>query len=287
MTTPGQIDTHDFSRIVHATDFSASGEAAFVHGLRLALAVQGHFYLVHAEHLDAGEDADWDAFPGVRSTLTRWGKLAVDAEASEVDQRLGLRVTKADVPDNDPTDGLLRFVDDNSCNLLVLATHSRDGLARLLQGSIAETLARRAKIPTLFLPLQARGFIDGASGTPALHTILQPIGAGVAPGSAASLALRLADALGCDQASLHALHVGPPDQAPVLTVNAAHEPRVRHIHAEGTLVDAIVEQADSLDADLIVMATRGHDGLLDRLMGSTTEQVLRRAGRALLAVPID
>lgn len=286
MTTPSPIDTDDFSRIVHATDFSTASEAAFAHGLRVALAVRGHFYLVHAEHLDAGEDGDWAAFPGVRSTLVRWGLLPVDADPAAVADRLGLRITKADIPDSRPTDGVLRVVDNNHCNLLVLATHARDGLARLLQGSIAETLARRAQIPTLFLPVGAHGFIDAATGTPSLRHILQPIAASATPGEAASLALRVADALGCGDAVLHALHVGAADEAPTLTVSPQHEPRVRRLQAEGGIVATIVEQADALDADLIVMATRGHDGLLDRLMGSTTEQVLRQANRPLLAVPV-
>ena len=47
----------------------------------------------------------------------------------------------------------------------------------------------------------------------------------------------------------------------------------------------IIDTADELDAELIVMATRGHDSLLDALRGSTTEQVLRNSGRAVLAVP--
>jgi nucleotide-binding universal stress UspA family protein len=285
MTTPGAIDTDEFSRIVHATDFSTASEAAFAHGLRLALAVRGHFYLVHAEHLDAGEDGDWAAFPGVRSTLVRWGLLPVDADPAAVADRLGLRITKADVPDARPTDGVLHVVENNRCNFLVLATHGREGLARLLQGSIAETLARRAQIPTLFLPVGSRGFVDAATGTPRLRNILQPIAAAVTPGPAASLALRLADALGCGETALHALHVGAPEEAPTLTVAPQHEPRLRFVHAAGAIVPSIVEQADALDADLIVMATRGHDGLLDRIMGSTTEQVLRQANRPLLAVP--
>ena len=221
MTTPTANDTDDFSRIVHATDFSSASEAAFAHGLRLALAVRGHFYLVHAENLDAGEDGDWAAFPGVRSTLVRWGLLPVDADPAAVADRLGLRITKADIPDARPTDGVLRFVDNNHCNFLVLATHASEGLARMLQGSIAETLAREAQIPTLFLPVGAARLRRlRHRHAAACATSCQPIAAGATPGEAASLALRVADALGCDEAVLHALHVGAADEAPTLTVAA-------------------------------------------------------------------
>ena len=50
MATPDE--PLDFSRIVHATDFSQASEPAFDHALRLALGRRSHLYLVHAEHLE-------------------------------------------------------------------------------------------------------------------------------------------------------------------------------------------------------------------------------------------
>ena len=55
---------------------------------------------------------------------------------------------------------------------------------------------------------------------------------------------------------------------------------------EGPVVDAIVKAAADTAADLIVMATRGHNSLPDDLRGDTTEQVLRRVHRPLFAVPV-
>jgi nucleotide-binding universal stress UspA family protein len=285
MSSSGPIDTKQLGYIVHPTDFTVGGEVAFAHALRLALAARGHFYLVHAEKLELGEDADWAAFPGVRSTLTRWGLLAADAEPTAVADKLGLRVTKADVPDEDPTDAIVRFTEEYRADLLVLATHSREGLARVLQGSIAETLARRTRVPTLFLPQQAQGFVDTATGTARLENILLPVDLSVAPGHAAALAFRMADMLGCEDALVHVLHVGSPDEMPMAAVDATHEGRLRRILVDGSVVPRILQTAAEIEADLIVMATRGHDGLLDALRGSTTEQVLRQAGRPLLAVP--
>ncbi|MFO1072629.1 MAG: universal stress protein [Geminicoccaceae bacterium] len=285
MTSPAPVDPQQLHYVVHPTDFTAGGEVAFAHALRIALAARGHFYLVHAEKLETGEDADWAAFPGVRSTLTRWGLLAADAAPTDVAERLGLRVTKSDIPDKDPTDAILRFTDENRCDLLVLATHAREGLARFLHGSIAETLARKARIPTLFLPIGAGGFVDPANGLPRLRNILLPVDPAIPPARAAGLALALADMLGCPEALLHVLHVGTAEETPVLSLDAVHDTRLRRITAEGAVVPRIAQTAAELEAELIVMPTRGRDGLLDALLGSTTEQVLRQAGRALLAVP--
>ena len=53
----------------------------------------------------------------------------------------------------------------------------------------------------------------------------------------------------------------------------------------GPVVGTILEVAEEVSADLIVMATAGHKSVLDALRGSTTEAVLRKAQRPLLAVP--
>ncbi|SEH17538.1 Nucleotide-binding universal stress protein, UspA family [Natronorubrum sediminis] len=45
----------------------------------------------------------------------------------------------------------------------------------------------------------------------------------------------------------------------------------------GAVPDAIVTCADELGVDLIVMATRGREGLKQKLLGSTTETVVRRS----------
>jgi nucleotide-binding universal stress UspA family protein len=50
-------------------------------------------------------------------------------------------------------------------------------------------------------------------------------------------------------------------------------------------VEAILSAASYYLADLLVMPTAGRHGFLDALRGSTTEQVLRRAPCALLALP--
>ncbi len=280
MATPDE--PLDFSHIVHATDFSQAGEPAFDHALRLALGRRSHFYLVHAEHLEPGQEADWDSFPGVRSTLARWGLLPAGSAPSAVHERLGVKVTKADVPDRDPADGVLRFITHNQCDFLVVATRAIEGGA---DRSIAETLARRSQIPTLFLPLGQPGFVEHDGQAAAAQRAV------AGRSRRAARCGRFAGVEGCGRVRLR--RGAAPCAAcrrsrrrAVIATDERHHGRVRHVDADGNVVETIVAQATALDADLIVMATRGHDGLLDHLRGSTTEQVLHRAGRPLLAVPV-
>jgi nucleotide-binding universal stress UspA family protein len=286
MSSAGGIRAQRFARIVHPTDFAAASEVAFAHALRVALAARGHLRIVHAEREPDAVDPERAAFPGVRGTLARWGLLAADAPRREVGDRLGLRVAKVAIAARELTRALARHARNDDCDLLVLATGAREGIARLVHGSFAEALARAARVPTLFLPAGARGFVDPATGEVRLRTILAPVGEHLPHGPAVALALDLADLLGCGDAVAHLLHVGAADAAPAVPVRPEHAARVRGRAGEGALVPAILDAAAALDADLILMTTRGHDSLPDRLRGSTTEQVLRHAGRALLAVPV-
>lgn len=65
--------------------------------------------------------------------------------------------------------------------------------------------------------------------------------------------------------------------------------RERGIDAEARLVSAtgpesVLHVANELDADLIVTGTRGHTGFKHLLLGSTAEEIVRTAHRAVLSV---
>ena len=55
---------------------------------------------------------------------------------------------------------------------------------------------------------------------------------------------------------------------------------------KGDAAQRIVEKADELDANPIVIGSHGHGALLKALVGSVSEAVIRRAGRPVLLVPV-
>jgi nucleotide-binding universal stress UspA family protein len=61
----------------------------------------------------------------------------------------------------------------------------------------------------------------------------------------------------------------------------------RHLVLPGDAMQAILFAAETENADLISMATHGHGGLLDRLLGSVTAAVLRAADRPVLVTRAD
>ena len=59
---------------------------------------------------------------------------------------------------------------------------------------------------------------------------------------------------------------------------SSHEPT-------GTVAEEILNQADELNADLIVMGTHGHGAMYNLLVGSATKGVLKHTTRSVLLVP--
>jgi nucleotide-binding universal stress UspA family protein len=51
------------------------------------------------------------------------------------------------------------------------------------------------------------------------------------------------------------------------------------------VAEEILNQADTLDADLIVMGTHGHGAMYNLLVGSATKGVLKHSTRPVLLVP--
>jgi nucleotide-binding universal stress UspA family protein len=57
------------------------------------------------------------------------------------------------------------------------------------------------------------------------------------------------------------------------------------VHVVGNPIPSIVEQAEAIHADYIVMGSHGHTALYDLLVGSTTHGVLMRAKCPVIIVP--
>jgi hypothetical protein len=75
----------------------------------------------------------------------------------------------------EPTRAIIDFLREHATDLVVLATHGRDGVEHWLRGSVAEAVFRRSTIPTLFFAPGTRGFVDPVSGDIQLRRVLVPV----------------------------------------------------------------------------------------------------------------
>lgn len=270
--------------VLHPTDLTAGGEAAFAHALKIALAGRTRLYVLHAGAGHA-EQVDWSAFPGARQTLVRWGALPEGSPTSDVEARLGIHLAKISSREHDPVRAIRQFVDEHDNDLMVLATHGREGLPRWLHGSVAEAAARKAEVATLFMPPGAQGFVDPGSGALAPLEIVMPVDHRPRPHAALHMTEWLCRTLSVTTAGLRLVHVGAQGEMPQLSVEPDSPLALENVVRKGDVVDEILAVAAERRANLIVMATAGHQGFLDALRGSTTERVLRHAPCPVLAVP--
>ncbi len=284
MTDAAPGSPHAFSAVLYATDFTVGDEPAFHHALRIAASARARFEILHADARNV-DDVSWSEFPEVRETLVRWGLLGPDSRRSAVATELGIRVKKLLSHGDEPTRAIVRHAAAFRADLIVLATHGRTGLPRWLKGSVAEEAAGQVRAKTLFVPHETRGFVRGKTGEARLERILVPADQTPRPEPALEALAALIELLGAADAECHLLHVGEASGAPSVRPPAALGRAPVLSTRKGGAVDGILGAAEEIEADLIVMSTKGLHGFLDAVRGSTTEQVLRRAPCPLLAVP--
>ena len=140
---------------------------------------------------------------------------------------------------------------------------------------------------TLFVPEGGRGMVSLEDGHPSLQRVLVPIDHEPGPQAAVDVASRVADFVGVERLDITLLHIDSDNSGECPRVILPDCPRCDWSERmeQGDVVDGIIRIAGEIEADLIVMSTAGHHGVLDALRGSVTERVLRRAECPLLAVP--
>lgn len=79
------------------------------------------------------------------------GESAVERAAARAESA-GVEVNTA-VIRGDPHEVIVDYVEDRDVDLVVMATHGRSGLDRLLAGSVTESVVRALAVPVLVVPV--------------------------------------------------------------------------------------------------------------------------------------
>jgi universal stress protein A len=67
---------------------------------------------------------------------------------------------QADVMIGVPVDVILQQISDLDASLLIMGSHGKSGLSRLLMGSVAEGVVRKANVPVLIVKAEEKEFIS-------------------------------------------------------------------------------------------------------------------------------
>jgi nucleotide-binding universal stress UspA family protein len=270
--------------IFHPTDFSEESHFAFAHALALALLRKAELTILHSGRDFLAEDS-WTKFPAVRKTLESWGCLEPGSPRSAVLEQLDILIKKVNLRRRNPGDAIIEYLAGHETDLIVVATHGREGLPGWLRPSIAERVARETRTMTLFVPGDGRGFVNPKTGAIYLSRVLIPATGAPSAQRALDYAAR-AGQIADPPVEFVLLHVGAGPM-PTLTRPQDAGFRFREERRTGDVAEEIVRAAEEMRVDLIAMTTDGRDGFLGALgRGSHTEQVVRGARCPVLAVPV-
>lgn len=271
--------------ILHPTDFSPASEKAFAHALAIALLRQTKFTILNVGN-NQSDTSQWQKFPPVRKTIERWGLLEKGSPKEAVFEQLGVRIRKSVKSGLTATSAILNYLESDPVDLVVLATEGREGLPRWVKRSKAEAIAQESNTTTLFVPSEGKSFIRLEDGDISLKCILVPIDRQPSPNAAIVYATRAAQALGVgNTVEIILLHVGIDGTVLDLDLPENSAWKFRKEVRSGNPVEEIINAANQFSADAIFMATAGHEGILDAMRGSTTEQIIRKAPCPLAAIP--
>lgn len=230
------------------------------------------------------------------------GKQEADAYLTGVGADLraqGLPAVRWSVWFGEPEQTIINAAVRDETSLIVMSTHGRRGLDRVLFGSVAESLVRKAPAPVLLVRGQLPTRPDGAG------RILVALDGSELSASVLPVVGRMAGPLDLTIELLHAVEPFQPTALPAIrphleqilrqrradaerylaeTAQALEERglRVHHTVHLGSPVEVILQQGQDKDVGLIAMSTHGRTGLGRLLVGSVAERVLRAAPAPLL-----
>jgi nucleotide-binding universal stress UspA family protein len=135
-----------YDDILLPTDGSTGMEKVIDHAASLAAehdAILHALYVVDtASLMDIPMEASMD---GISQALEREGESALEQVKSRTDDAS----VETDLIEGSPAREITGYAAENPCDLVVMGTHGRSGMNRLLLGSVAERVVRSAPVPVL------------------------------------------------------------------------------------------------------------------------------------------
>lgn len=277
--------------ILVASDLSRSSYAALQHALGLARRYASHVYLFHAVSALGFDMAGPEAW--VEAVDCAWRDArSLETELFLSRQLEGVRFNVI-VRQGDLWPSLARVVKQHDIDLIVVGTHARGRIRKLLLGSVAETIFRHATCPVLTINPSLEQSLNGVQ---APRRILFPTDFSPQSEYAAAHAISLARRCGAHLTLLHVLPEmtgeasGDRERVFEVTrgrlralVNNVDVPVSCRVVEANSAVDAILRCA-AAESDLIVSGVRAPQSILERLTWSNAYRIVTEASCPVLTV---
>jgi nucleotide-binding universal stress UspA family protein len=271
--------------ILVPTDFSEHADHALRYAGTLAMRLGARIVLMYADDLVAPMDFTGTAGGWSDDTTVilqaRAEQSLVARATSLVDPSVEVRtVVRAALTE---IDGIIDEARESNVFLIVMGTHGRRGVSRLLVGSVTEAVMRGATVPVLAIPPESKGI-------PEIRTILGPVTYSVQCFDALSFAGDLAPAdaqfVIVRAVSTEDLNVAADELEQLkkwIPPNIAGRSEFR-IVSSGRLAEQIEEFSRNVHSDLIVAGEKSHRTARDLAFGTLAERILQRSECPVLTV---
>jgi nucleotide-binding universal stress UspA family protein len=289
--------------ILFATDFSDSAEQAYPYAVALTKALNGRLLLLNVLQVPMEMDLEYPVNELYLKQLG--GESWIELQRIErMAQEDGL-VTALRQMVGEAAHCIDEAAAEEAATLIVMGTHGRTGLSRLLMGSTAEKVVREAPCPVLTVrPTEGARSPDSRRRSD-IDCVLVPLDFSDFSQAALEFATLLAKKLSARVRLIHALEATsyPLDFSLMhITDEKAHQSAVRArleelasaVRADGIPTDIrcqVANPAELILAEskvaagyLIVMGTHGRRGLSRLALGSVAESIVRQAPCPVLTV---
>ncbi len=297
-----------FQHILIPIDSSKSSQQAARRALEFAKRIGASALVMHVAYRQALLDLESDGLE--RTAYLRYGQQLLEPWTETGAKRgVKLQTKLVEAEGLGIAESIIRTAASEQCDLIIMGTQGREGIERLLLGSVAERVVRLSDVPVMLVRQSA---VPTAIENEFKH-ILVPVDGSDASGKALQTANEMAVKLNAELELLHIIpDVSPPIADPVgmgglvydydgwyealeqegkrIIAEAKQATTAPNVHASkvrsaGQRVAAVIVQtARTAQADLIVMGTHGRGGFDRLLLGSVAEGVAHHASVPVLLV---
>jgi len=282
-----------FSNIVFATDFSPAAERAVPYARKIAMHYGSKIFGLHV----AAPMVNPMTQPAAWPALLEAEKAQHEERREQLLDEFAGMPAEARVEEGDILTNLNAAIQKNHADMVVIGTHGRTGLGKLVLGSVAEEIFRTVSCPVLTVGPHA-GAVRGTE----IREILLATDLGPDSWNAAAHAVSLAQEF---QARLVVLHVvREPEAGDLITTNDVAESseklmrgylpdeaelwcKPEYLVAQGDVAAKILEIVKERESDLIVLGVRpetGVPGAATHLPISTAHKVVAQAPCPVLTI---
>jgi nucleotide-binding universal stress UspA family protein len=287
-----------FKRILCPVDFSDFSVAAYHYALSLAEHYKTSVVVLHAVELRRYPYADYAAAAGdfarFCEALCEGGKVKL-GEFLKHHARPGIEA-QGIVEQGNASDLILSYAKTHDVELIVMGTHGRRGLDRLVLGSTTDRVMRRASCPVLVVSdASHNAMTTGPEGRHRLRRILYCTDFSNNSERALGYAISAAEEYDAELTMLHVAE-GPLARVEASALIATRTEqlgklvpgktglKVKTVVKFGKPYEEIVQLARDSETSMIAMTARGGDALDRAVFGSTTYRVIQLGPCPVLAV---